>query len=110
MTPVPSQPQAAELARVSVRISAAIVRFMRTAGQFHADDLRAYVESEVGACAPGSADRIMRDLRQKQVINYVLLSRRGSLYKSLPLVEQHPDPEPTFTTATQLDLLAGGVA
>lgn len=76
--------QTGQLDRVSSRISAAIVRFMRGAGRFHADELRAAVEAEVGTCAPGSADRIMRDLRQRGIIDYTLISRRGSLYEARP--------------------------
>lgn len=76
-----SQPEALE--RVSSRIGAAIVEFCkaRVGKQFHADELRAYVEQKCGPTAPGSADRVLRDLRQRNVIAYRNLSRKLSLYE-----------------------------
>jgi hypothetical protein len=79
----PSPPQPAQLERVSERIGAAIVGFCkaRVGQRFHADDLRAHVEARCGKTAPGSADRILRNLRQRNVIAYRLVSRSGSLYE-----------------------------
>jgi hypothetical protein len=79
----PSPPQPAQLERVSERIGAAIVGFCKAhLGQrFHADELRAHVEKQCGKIAPGSADRILRNLRQRKVIGYRLVSRSGSLYE-----------------------------
>lgn len=73
------------LDRVSARIGAAILEFywLRTeAGQpeFHVEDLRRHVNATVGMTAPGSSDRVMRDLRQKGIIFYKLLNRAESLY------------------------------
>lgn len=67
------------------RIGEAIVLFClhRVGERFHADDLRAYVTNTVGACAPGSADRILRDLRTRGALDYVVLSRSKSLYRVL---------------------------
>ena len=56
--------------------------------EFHCDTLRQYVSAQVGGyVAPGSADRILRMLRQKGSVNYTVVSRRHSLYKALPMAE-----------------------
>ena len=74
--------QQLELERVSNRIAGALIHFCRkrVGKTFHADDLRVFVMRNVGEVAPGSADRILRDLRQRGLINYHVLSRRDSLY------------------------------
>lgn len=69
------------LERVSVRIAAAVKQFCREHRRFHADDLRNYVTEATGINAPASADRVLRDLRQKGQLNYRLLSRSESLYE-----------------------------
>jgi len=57
--------------------------------EFHADDMRRYVAERVnGYIAPASADRILRDLRQKGVVNYKVTNRRQSLYRALPVTPQ----------------------
>ncbi len=68
---------------VASRIAAAILDYCnaRTGREFHADDLRKYVTAKVGACAPGSADRVLRDLRQKGAVHYDCISRAASLYR-----------------------------
>ena len=58
---------------------------------FRAEALR-YVCEASGLMAPASADRILRALRQAGKINYVVLSRRGSLYLALPLLPPSPEP------------------
>jgi hypothetical protein len=77
--------QADNLERVSRRIAAAIVEFCRSrvGRQFHADDLRRFVTARCGTLAPGSADRVLRDLRQRAVLDYRVVSRKGSLYEVL---------------------------
>jgi hypothetical protein len=74
--------QQLELERVSTRIAAALVHFCkRHVGELiRADDLRVFVTRNVGDIAPGSADRVLRDLRQRGVISYTVVSRRHSLY------------------------------
>jgi hypothetical protein len=74
------QGQQENLERVSSRIAWAIIRFCRDHRRFHADELRSYVVAQTGIAAPGSADRILRDLRQRGIIDYEVLSRRESLY------------------------------
>jgi hypothetical protein len=73
--------QEENLERVSSRIGRAIIDFCRAHKRFHADDLRKAVISETGIAAPASADRILRDLRKRGVIDYRVLSRRESLYE-----------------------------
>lgn len=75
--------QAEHLASVSSRIGDAIMQFAaaRVGRQWHADDLRLHVTHAVGTVAPGSADRVLRDLRQRGAIEYVVVSRAGSLYR-----------------------------
>jgi hypothetical protein len=78
--------QQENLERVSSRIASAIIRFCREHRRFHADELRKYVVSETGIAAPGSSDRILRDLRQRKIIDYRVLNRRESLYEVLWIV------------------------
>lgn len=74
--------QAQNVERVSARIARHVVEFCREriGQQFHADDLRAYVTSKSEG-APSSPDRILRDLRQRGVVTYDVISRKGSLYR-----------------------------
>jgi hypothetical protein len=73
--------QEEHLERVSSRIARAILDYCRDHRQFHADDLRRAVTNRTGITAPASADRILRDLRQRHVIDYKVLDRRASLYE-----------------------------
>ena len=77
------------------RVNSAISRYVRAfieqhSGQeFHVEQLRKFIFENVnGYVAPASPDRILRDLRQKGVINYVVVSRSQSLYKSIPVKGQ----------------------
>lgn len=71
------------LSRVRERIAAAIVEFSSNRKEFFADELRAYVTQKVERVAPGSPDRVLRDLRQKGVLNYRVISRSKSRYELL---------------------------
>jgi hypothetical protein len=75
--------QAAHLSRVKSRIVHAILTFLRAHKRFRADDLRKYVAETTGIAAPASADRVLRDLRQRKIIDYRVISRRESLYETL---------------------------
>jgi hypothetical protein len=75
--------QQENLERVSTRIAAAIIRFLRGHEYFYADDLRKAVVNETGIAAPASADRVLRDLRQRGIIDYVVVSRHESYYRTL---------------------------
>jgi hypothetical protein len=77
--------QPTELARVTGATAGAILKFLRRRMangfvEFHADDLRGAVACEV-PIAPGSADRILRDLRRAGVVSYVVVNRAQSLYR-----------------------------
>lgn len=74
--------QQANIDRVSDRIAGAILTFcrQRVGKTFHADELRQHCESVCGKTAPGSADRILRDLRAKGSLSYSVVSRSQSLY------------------------------
>lgn len=80
--------QTQNITRVNQRIASHIIAFMRTHEEFHGDDLRAYVTANVGHVAPGSPDRILRDLRQRGIVRYEIISRSKSLYRSIPSVYQ----------------------
>jgi len=69
--------------RVSSRIALSVMRFCAEHKFFHADDLRQWVIAETGIAAPASADRILRDLRQRGKLNYRVLDRRASYYETL---------------------------
>lgn len=73
--------QVENLERVSSRIGKAIMQFCQEHRRFHADELRRHVIGETGIAAPASADRILRNLRQRKQLNYTVLSRRESLYE-----------------------------
>lgn len=91
--PAPSAPslfdteQRDEITRVTSVIGNTILRFLRVrlaAGhvEFHADDLRRYIaEHLTEATAPASADRILRELRQRGRCAYEVVNRHQSLYR-----------------------------
>lgn len=90
------------LERVAARMSPAVKQFCREHKRFHADELRRYVIRVLGIHAPASADRILRLLRQQHELDYVVLSRRESLYETL-WVRQEPGAPPR-EESTQLEL------
>jgi uncharacterized protein YbaR (Trm112 family) len=77
------QEQQENIERVSARIGHVVIEFCRNNQRFHADELRRAVIRETGIAAPASADRILRDLRQKGHISYRVVSRSESLYEVL---------------------------
>jgi hypothetical protein len=75
--------QSQQLARVAGKTACVIVEFFDTLAvgqEFHADDLRRFVADRVPV-APGSPDRVMRELRRTGEICYVLVNRSKSLYR-----------------------------
>jgi len=70
------------LTSVKARIGKVIIGFCRAheGETFHADDLRRHVSNRVNNCAPGSADRVLRSLRQSGKIDYICTSRSRSEY------------------------------
>lgn len=83
---------------VSKRIGQVVVEFVGKKlsdpvnKEFTAQELRLAVMSKVQNIAPGSPDRILRNLRQRKLVNYVLLSRVKSLYKAIPVVPVTESP------------------
>ncbi len=77
--------QADNLDRVSTRIQNAIVQFcdLFCGRTFHADQLMAFVTERVGTVAPGSADRVLRSMRQRGLVSYEVVNRASSLYRIL---------------------------
>lgn len=76
--------QGAHLSRAKLRLRRAILEFCAAHARFRADELRAFVARQAGPAAPGSADRVLRALRQDGELNYRVLSRRESLYEVIP--------------------------
>lgn len=74
--------QARELARVEKGIALDVLEFCRQHQTFHADALRAWVQIR-GGRAPGSADRILRQLRARGLVQYRILNRAASSYEIL---------------------------
>ena len=77
------------LERVSKRIGHLVAAFLRKrleSGKpdFFMRELVTFVQKSDFAVAPDSASRILRDLRQRSVVNYELLSRSASHYRALP--------------------------
>lgn len=76
--------QQKNLERVSTRIAGHIKKFFanRVPGnQFRIEELRTYVQDQGEEIAPDSPGRILRDLRQKGVLDYRIVSRKDSLYE-----------------------------
>jgi hypothetical protein len=76
------------LKRVSVRLGPSVLDFCEriydtALKRFHAEELHQSVLHATGRQAPASADRILRDLRLRGLINYRVISRRESLYEML---------------------------
>lgn len=77
-----------ELARVNSRIAKSVLEFCRgtlldptsASGQFRMEQLTEWVRWDAGI-APDSPGRILRDLRQKGLIDYEVVNRRASLYR-----------------------------
>ena len=54
-------------------------------GAFTADQLRAFVNDNVeNGVSPSSSDRILRLLRQRGEVDYIVLNRGKSLYRAVP--------------------------
>ena len=71
------------LARVSGRIARHVVAFAQTKGTFHPfgiEVLQEYVRRHA-TIAPASPDRVLRDLRHRGVLDYVVIDRSIALYQ-----------------------------
>lgn len=81
--------QRQNLRRVADAIGASVVAFVEqrlASGQpeFSMEMLRAFVVAR-GASAPDSAGRILRDLKQRGRVNYVVVDRSKSRYRAMPV-------------------------
>lgn len=75
-----------DLQRTSLHIQSAIKSFCKTRIQtnplFFLSDLHRYVAGCPGiTVAPASPDRILRNMRQKGIVDYVVVNRSKSFYK-----------------------------
>lgn len=78
----------ADITRVNNATAKHIEKFVGTHNEWHVEELRKFVFDNVGGyVAPASPDRILRDLRQKGRVNYIVVSRAKSLYRSLPMTQ-----------------------
>lgn len=73
------------LARVSTKIAPIVLRFCRKRWhrgepEFHMEELLRFVKLRT-EIAPDSPSRILRQLRLKKRIDYIVVSRSESLYK-----------------------------
>jgi len=83
--------QTDELNRVSDRIAAVVVDFYNEhepGYEFTLHEVTLYVMQKV-VCSPTSPYRVMADLRKKGQVNYVVLSRKESLYRMTKLEEDY---------------------
>lgn len=74
-----------QLQRVTGKIGQVILEFwdtLRVGDTFLARDLHAHCRSH-SEIAPASADRVMRDLRGKDMLSYEVVNRRQSLYRKI---------------------------
>lgn len=89
--------QEQQLKRVFSSAAEAVKQFIterladtETKGAFTADQLRNYVQNNItGRISPSSSDRVLRELRIKGVIDYLVLNRGKSLYRAVPLGTTH---------------------
>lgn len=71
------------LKRVRSKLESEVIYFweLRRIGEtFHMHDIGDFINFE---CAPDSPGRIMRLLKREDVIDYVVVSRKDSLYRKL---------------------------
>ena len=81
--------QTKQLERASSRLKESICRFYAQAIynkkiEFRMTDLYKFVSTDTGGkVAPGSPDRVMRQLKSAGVLNYEVISRSQSTYRAL---------------------------
>lgn len=79
-----------QLRRVALNLNQIIIEFIgkrlnTTDRLFTATELRQYVNRSNFGTAPASADRVLRNLRKQNKVNYAVVNRAKSLYMALPL-------------------------
>jgi hypothetical protein len=85
------QTQTENIQRVTDVIAIHVMTFLSAHlnKEFRVTDLHTFVADKLGGyVAPGSPDRIMRHLRQKRLVDYVVVNRRQSLYRAVPVKGQ----------------------
>ena len=83
--------QDSELERVSERIAAVVIDFFNEHGpgyEFNLHEITLYVMQKV-VCSPTSPYRVMADLRKKDRLNYIVMSRKESLYRMTAIAEEY---------------------
>ena len=96
--------QTQQLNRVAATTKEAILEFIKqrlsdanSYGTFTADQLRFYVQNNtLGRVSPSSSDRVLRQLRQENKVNYIVLNRGRSLYRAVPVQQ----PVASFVSPT----------
>lgn len=77
--------QDVHLTRVADNIGDLVLDFCRSqwylGRDFHAQELRDYISDRNPLAAPASPDRVLRLLRQEKRVDYVVISRKNSLYR-----------------------------
>jgi hypothetical protein len=73
--------QKQQLERVSSKLAGLILEFCEQHTTFHMNELVAFVVARIPNTAPGSCDRILRQLRAEGRIAYEVTNRRASLYR-----------------------------
>lgn len=76
--------QKQELQRVRSRLADAVLAFCAKRGvgsTFHLTDLLAHIRTQGDLGAPDSPSRILRDLRQRNLLAYTVVNRRASAYR-----------------------------
>ena len=91
------------LERVHQRISRAVIEFCYLGREFHIEDLNRHVQSRTGI-APGSEGRIFRRLRRSGLLNYIVVRRRASKYRIVPLRQ----PVQPIVQSQQMETEFGG--
>lgn len=79
-----------ELERVGEFLAAAILDWFNAHGSGHTFHLGEFTRDilMLKICAPDSPRRVMADLRKKGLLNYAVISRKDSLYRTMPPVEE----------------------
>jgi hypothetical protein len=73
--------QQENLERVTSRLGLSILAFCRQRREFHMEDLRDHLREQALTFAPDSPSRILRELRLRGAVHYVITNRRQSAYR-----------------------------
>lgn len=78
--------QGAQLERVTSELAQRVLAFCEVRRKineprFRADELREHINLSGVAVAPGSPDRVLRELRKRGLVDYEVIDRRRSIYE-----------------------------